>query len=143
MKRFSFILAIFTSLIFIACNSGEADTANTQIDNTLSDGSVQTSGNLNPAHGEPGHRCELAVGAPLDGTPATATTGEATTPLTITQQPAQQAIAPGMNPAHGQPGHRCDIAVGAPLNSSAAPIQASPLLPTTIQVKPDSAKSKS
>ena len=23
---------------------------------------------INPAHGQPGHRCDLAVGAPLDGT---------------------------------------------------------------------------
>jgi hypothetical protein len=86
---------------------------------------------LNPAHGQPGHRCEIAVGAPL---PAAGTT-IAAQPATQTS-PAVQNIVPaappppapvmnmtpvagtgkGVNPAHGQPGHRCDIAVGAPLN---------------------------
>ena len=84
-----------------------------------------TSG-LNPAHGQPGHRCDIAVGAPLNSAPATQTTpaisAPVTTPLNIStdkiSQPATTTtVAPGMNPAHGQPGHRCDIAVGAPLNS--------------------------
>lgn len=91
---------------------------------------------LNPAHGQPGHRCEIAVGAPLDSKPATTlpstqptvtTTPTVTTPTVTTQppvinsnpiQPATTTVtAPGMNPPHGQPNHRCDIAVGAPLNS--------------------------
>jgi hypothetical protein len=74
---------------------------------------------LNPAHGQPGHRCDIQVGAPLNSAPAKPTT------ITTTQQPAvvlpQSTTTPaatstaGLNPAHGQPGHRCDIAVGAPL----------------------------
>ncbi len=84
---------------------------------------------LNPPHGEPGHRCEIAVGAPLDGSPAPApatttetspimqTTPQSGAPSGINVAPAAgtTATAPGMNPPHGQPGHRCDIAVGAPL----------------------------
>ena len=31
-------------------------------------------GALNPAHGEPGHRCDIPVGAPLDGSAAPAAT---------------------------------------------------------------------
>jgi len=91
---------------------------------------------LNPAHGQPGHRCDIAVGAPLDGKPSSPAATTATpaipqpasaTPITIspnTSIPAATPVvtpvastAPGMNPAHGQPGHRCDIAVGAPLDS--------------------------
>ncbi|SCY77480.1 hypothetical protein [Flavobacterium caeni] len=101
---------------------------------------------MNPAHGQPGHRCDIAVGAPLNSaakmtsqpamtinpnqasgnqsfkiTPTAAPTGG--TPKLL-QPPAASAqpvvTAPGMNPPHGQPGHRCDIAVGAPLNSAAA-----------------------
>ena len=79
---------------------------------------VNTSGKkLNPKHGEAGHRCDLAVGAPLDSKP----TGSATTTssqATVIQQ-APVKVAKGMNPPHGQPNHRCDIAVGAPLNSKA------------------------
>lgn len=82
--------------------------------------------NLNPAHGLPGHRCELAVGAPLNNTPVTPPQ-----PVQIVQQPQPAVVSKspevfnpktttgaGINPAHGQPGHRCEIAVGAPLNSA-------------------------
>jgi uncharacterized protein YvpB len=88
---------------------------------------------LNPAHGQPGHRCDIAVGAPLNSAPATTAQPAAT----VQSAPVQAAPAPapatdlnpskgvinsgsaatGLNPAHGLPGHRCDIAVGAPLNS--------------------------
>lgn len=85
-----------------------------------------TGAGLNPAHGQPGHRCDIAVGAPLNAAPSKTTTSVNTTPAAspVSIQPAAAApatkTAPGMNPAHGQPGHRCDIAVGAPLNSAPA-----------------------
>jgi hypothetical protein len=68
---------------------------------------------LNPAHGQPGHRCDLAVGAPL---PATVNTTTNAVP-SVTPAPIKpEETKPALNPAHGQPGHRCDLAVGAPLN---------------------------
>ncbi len=99
---------------------------------------------LNPPHGEPFHRCDIAVGAPLDGpsnpnaettttssgpktffktvqntnpNPAPSPTATTATPTPQTT-PAAQATTPKpkLNPAHGQPHHRCDIAVGAPLD---------------------------
>ena len=78
---------------------------------------------MNPAHGQPGHRCDIAVGAPLNSKPSvtTPTTTQPVSlqpPSTTITAPATTTVAPGMNPAHGQPGHRCDIAVGAPLNSA-------------------------
>ena len=97
----------------------------------------QTKPGMNPPHGQPGHRCEIPVGAPLN-TPAQATT--TTTPVqnvtvkpNVNVTPSTQQVQPGMNPPHGQPGHRCEIPVGAPLNS-AAPAK-------TAEVKPaDSTK---
>ena len=86
---------------------------------------------LNPQHGQPGHRCDIAVGAPLNA-PATniqpnvsaippATTSSATPNTNIDAQkvvlPKVNTSTAGLNPKHGEPGHRCDIAVGAPLNS--------------------------
>ncbi|MFI5129511.1 MAG: hypothetical protein ACHQFX_05945 [Chitinophagales bacterium] len=68
---------------------------------------------LNPAHGQPGHRCEIAVGAPLDSKPA-----QTTTTTSLPTPPVATTAA--LNPAHGQPGHRCEIAVGAPLDSKPA-----------------------
>lgn len=100
---------------------------------------------LNPAHGQPGHRCDIAVGAPLNSAPspaggitppsgvlgaAPAPLGTAPVPLGgprvsvppspgggLTPSIGNQPVvtAPGMNPPHGQPGHDCAIAVGAPL----------------------------
>ena len=69
---------------------------------------------LNPAHGQPGHRCDISVGAPLNSKPTT-TPAVQQQPVAVTQN--KTVTAPGMNPPHGEPGHRCEIAVGAPLNS--------------------------
>ena len=87
-------------------------------------GAPAATGPVNPAHGQPGHRCDIAVGAPLNGA----------APLTSTTPPAAPApTSKALNPAHGQPGHRCDIAVGAPLNSAPAKAATSPT-PTTSAV---------
>jgi starvation-inducible outer membrane lipoprotein len=85
---------------------------------------VNTAGKiLNPAHGQPNHRCDIAVGAPLDSKPikdvsinakpqvqVSPTTAPATTQIPLLNEKGQR-----LNPAHGQPGHKCEIAVGAPL----------------------------
>lgn len=108
-----------------------------------------TAPGMNPAHGQPGHRCDIAVGAPLDTKPSPGYTPPAekpvtSIPVTNTAPAAPAATAPGMNPAHGQPGHRCDIAVGSPLNSKPAtntpvvttpmPLQTTPASPITAPV---------
>ncbi len=64
---------------------------------------------LNPAHGQPGHRCDIPVGAPLNSVPAT------TTNNAESGSPVINSGEVKLNPAHGQPGHRCDIKVGDPL----------------------------
>ncbi len=86
-----------------------------------------TAPGMNPPHGQPGHRCDINVGAPLNSKPAPvnvqqqpATVAAQPNPVSVTQVPNTQKTAPGMNPPHGEPGHRCDIAVGAPLNSKPA-----------------------
>jgi hypothetical protein len=92
---------------------------------------AKTAAGMNPAHGEPGHRCDIAVGAPLSSAPATPAvsktitmpqTGASAAPATqVTPAAAKPAAAtPGtgkVNPAHGQPGHDCAVPVGAPLKS--------------------------
>lgn len=96
-------------------------------ENTTQNNSAALPGNngqLNPAHGQPGHRCEIAVGAPLNSQPAALNPTQIQPAVTTNQvvpvtnaTPVVQQVATGINPAHGQPNHRCDIAVGAPLNS--------------------------
>ena len=82
---------------------------------------------LNPQHGQPGHRCDIAVGAPLNTPAANIQPNVSATPPPTSstntnidiQKVLPQANTSGtaLNPKHGEPGHRCDIAVGAPLNS--------------------------
>lgn len=73
---------------------------------------------LNPAHGMPGHRCDIKVGEPLNSQPIPAPDMSKPPPTIILPSPSQSTSGSGAkNPAHGIPGHRCDIAVGAPLNS--------------------------
>ena len=78
---------------------------------------------MNPAHCQPGHHCDIAVGAPLNSPVATPKNNPAVpqqnnaVPTTMTTpNPTVSTPTPeGMNPPHGQEKHRCDIAVGAPL----------------------------
>lgn len=84
---------------------------------------VTNAARLNPPHGQPGHDCAIAVGAPLNGKPTNGgNPGITTTPpaSSVISSPINAAI-PGnafsgrLNPPHGQPGHDCAIAVGQPL----------------------------
>lgn len=99
---------------------------------------VKSGAGLNPPHGEPGHDCAIAVGAPLGSAPSGATQTiqpniqnpssvpaqtspviNPTTPTPVTTMPGGQTPAAGstgkVNPAHGEPGHDCAKPVGAPL----------------------------
>lgn len=84
---------------------------------------------LNPEHGQPGHRCEIPVGAPLNSKPEDFNNNPA-----MQQQPAAmpqsgpriEATIPAnanssstvkLNPPHGEPGHDCAVPVGQPLPS--------------------------
>lgn len=100
-------------------------------------GQPTTPPKLNPAHGQPFHRCDIPVGSPLNGAPATAQTPSqrinrtGTSPTLanaarLNNQQSNNSSAPAvtnatttppkLNPPHGQPFHRCEIPVGSPLN---------------------------
>ena len=89
---------------------------------------------LNPAHGQPFHRCDIPVGSPLNAAapakpaPAINRTGTAPTLENAARLNNQQTnnptaptvvtangTPPKLNPPHGQPFHRCEIPVGSPL----------------------------
>ncbi len=115
-----------------------------QTTTTATTATTATAPGMNPAHGQPGHRCDITVGAPLNSKPvAPANTQPATvnttapSNVTMKEIPNTVKTAAGMNPPHGEPGHRCDITVGAPLNSK-------PVAPAanSVQTKPDSTKNK-
>ncbi len=102
---------------------------------------ANTAPGMNPAHGQPNHRCDIAVGAPLNS-PVSKTAAPAVQTSTATTTPAATAAktvtAPGMNPPHGEPNHRCDISVGAPLNSPATKPAAQTVTPMAVPAKKDS-----
>ena len=71
---------------------------------------------LNPPHGEPGHDCNIAVGAALNGA-----SNSLNSPLPImpgSNKPLDNSSTKGvrLNPPHGEPGHDCNIQVGQPLS---------------------------
>ena len=87
---------------------------------------------LNPEHGLPYHRCEIAVGAPIDSAPTQNAAPQVvpqqtavnnsfnTNPISPSLAPSTAPVQatgpkPANNPAHGEPHHRCDLQVGAPL----------------------------
>ncbi len=107
--------------------SSVANVNQTQNVSTPEQGSNVNASGLNPPHGQTGHRCDIAVGAPLNSPPnktiskSTVTNSAQNSQVpTILKPNATTTVVtkPGMNPPHGQTGHRCDIAVGAPLNSA-------------------------
>lgn len=160
MKK-STIIALFAAIGLVSCKDTKAEATETPAETTPTteaaaqpetnsadphaghnhapgeghDHATETAAGMNPPHGQPGHRCDIAVGAPLNSAPAqpTASTpansagqgflgsesGQATQQATPQQAAPAQQTAPGMqgkpNPAHGQPGHRCDVSVGQPL----------------------------
>ncbi|TCS88974.1 hypothetical protein EDD80_102165 [Anseongella ginsenosidimutans] len=71
-------------------------------------GATSAAPKMNPPHGQPGHRCDIAVGAPL---PAAA--APAAAPQDLSPKKADTRVA--LNPPHGQPGHDCAVPVGKPL----------------------------
>lgn len=74
-----------------------------------------TAAGANPPHGQPGHRCDIPVGAPLDGSSTIKTSSGQTAPIRAQSDSPVNATGKGLNPPHGQPGHRCDVKVGDPL----------------------------
>ncbi|MCS4303204.1 MULTISPECIES: hypothetical protein [Chryseobacterium] len=112
---------------------------------------MATAPGMNPPHGQPGHRCDIPVGQPLNSQPAATPASQnisvgannaiqidpnsaAPAQVTVNNNSKPVKTAPGMNPPHGQPGHRCDIPVGQPLNGKPAP--ASQTAQNNIQVTP-------
>jgi hypothetical protein len=167
MKTPLLLITTFTLFILFSCNSTDKDPRRTQkvhqpklnkeqitplsseqVQHAEAEATEKSSTEptqaevmLNPPHGQPYHRCDIPVGAPLNAPPANAssqttdnsavntatqTTKNPTAPTienamkvnpsqTQNAGTADKGTKPKLNPAHGQPYHRCDIPVGSPL----------------------------
>lgn len=124
MKLFSNIILAAAVISLAACtDSSKTETEAKGIGKTPVNFSTPgaqptaTTAGQNPAHGQPGHRCDIPVGAALSTPVQSATTAPAgIAPTPLPTPTTTTPVAPGTNPPHGQPGHDCSIAVGAPLN---------------------------
>jgi hypothetical protein len=109
---------LLASLIFcglVSCKDKEPEATAEEAVNTPQKTEAATEGvKVNPAHGLPGHRCDLPVGAPLNSatanqTPVSELPSTSVSPIRVDQKP-------DVNPPHGEPYHDCSIPVGAKFN---------------------------
>ena len=101
----------------VAASPAAADSTNVtnnNINQQVAPARTAATAALNPEHGKPGHRCDIAVGAPLNSPAASKITAPASS-SPLLSSPGNSARSVGLNPPHGQPGHDCAIPVGQPL----------------------------
>lgn len=145
--KFNSILILASAFLILSCDKKEKAETSAEIEQTKATDSAQSkklvaanaelpaqtvnsindnaSQGLNPEHGQPNHRCDIAVGAPLNSAPQSAPQPQLQ-PQVVPQpqnnfntSPTNTMNAspkPALNPEHGQPHHRCDLEVGAPLS---------------------------
>lgn len=119
IRKIPVVLIILSLGVIVSCkeepkkkeNVFSPETSNSTTTESSDDNATDSNGDvaLNPAHGQPGHRCDIPVGAPLNS----ASTNSSTNAQSGT--PVKNSDGVALNPPHGQPGHRCDIKVGDPL----------------------------
>lgn len=123
-KRISAVLFAMVTLLVFSCreNQKTEDKANTTqtntttpVQNTQTPVKSADGVTLNPSHGQPGHRCDIAVGAPLDSKPAQINTNTQKSDVILDNNNTTTLPKGTLNPAHGQPGHNCAVKVGEPL----------------------------
>lgn len=124
LRNFGFGMLALALISMTACKDEKKDEPTSTPTEVPASNTDNTTAALNPAHGQPGHRCDMPVGAPLDGSAATntqvqpQTTMGNTSPVRMNSgNPSTTTTGtPTKNPPHGQPGHDCTIPVGADLN---------------------------
>ena len=115
IRKITFIMAAL-AIGLVSCNDSEkeAEKATTNTEQAAPEGE-DLGLKVNPAHGLPGHRCDLPVGAPLDGSQPTAQPSTPAQPVSTSVSPIRVDQKPDKNPPHGEPYHDCTIPVGADL----------------------------
>ncbi len=118
-KGINLILFAFLIGLMVSCKDQEKEIekAAAQTENEAPGKVNEEAIKVNPAHGLPGHRCDLPVGAPLNGTASATPTATSELPSTSVS-PIRIDKKPDLNPAHGEPYHDCSIPVGAKLEKS-------------------------
>ncbi|MEG9327358.1 hypothetical protein SAMN04488034_101329 [Salinimicrobium catena] len=118
-RGINLMLFAFLLSIVVSCKDQEKDPeqAAAQTENEAPGKVTEDKIKVNPAHGLPGHRCDLPVGAPLDAATTSNPTPTSELPSTSVS-PIRIDQTPDVNPPHGEPYHDCSIPVGAKLEKS-------------------------
>lgn len=120
-KKLSLVLFSVGTLLVSSCKENpktDDKTTKTEttspVKNTVTPIKTNDGVALNPAHGQPGHRCDISVGAPLNSKPTPVKTN--TNASDVILDDGTTTLPKGtLNPPHGQPGHDCGVKVGEPL----------------------------
>ncbi len=117
---------LFFSILFVGflvgCKETKTDAVEvpeTEAEAITSEAAPSTEVGLNPEHGQPNHRCDIPVGAPLD-TPVQNASSSAAPEYNPNNPFAPNSSATAVpegntriNPRHGEEGHLCEYPVGA------------------------------
>ena len=123
-KKISLVLLSIGTLLIYSCRENpktEDKTTTSQTETTTPAENTATPIKsadgvaLNPAHGQPGHRCDISVGAPLDSKKAAPVQTNSQTSDVVLDAGTTTLPKGTLNPAHGQTGHNCAVKVGQPL----------------------------
>lgn len=120
IKSLSIVLIALSMGFLVSCKDENKEATPTQSDVETTE-NPKTTAELNPEHGQPGHRCDIPVGAPLN---SESSQQQQESEATETGNPASNSSPvrvkkdqPDVNPPHGEPGHDCTVPVGAPLDN--------------------------
>lgn len=107
-------------IAFTSCkNEGEEQpTSPQQTEMQTTNDNTNTTASVNPPHGQPGHRCDIPVGADLNQASGNVQMQQSTSTANPNVSPVRMnssTATPAKNPPHGQPGHDCTKPVGADL----------------------------
>ena len=116
--------ASFALVVLASCGHGSANNDSNEIVTPPPAAAQVPAGSsnavaLNPKHGQPGHRCDIPEGAPLNTAAANPAIGQPSMNASpVVGQPVNPAGSTvRLNPPHGQPGHDCAVEVGKPLTN--------------------------
>lgn len=120
--NFKYIIIALGLVLIVSCKDEEktAETSPQETSETTAETTAEAAGGeevkVNPAHGLPGHRCDLPVGAPLTASAGSTLNSTSTNQAPSTSvSPIRVDQTPKVNPPHGEPGHDCAVPVGSPL----------------------------
>lgn len=116
IRNLSLSLLAVSMIAFTSCKDAE-EKETTPVQTEANNTANAAAPTVNPAHGLPGHRCDIPVGADLSQA-SNVQMQQSNTGVNPNVSPVRvnsSTATPAKNPPHGQPGHDCTKPVGADL----------------------------